>query len=91
LLNWYWYLDNTLHDTLPRTFESCLISNRLPKELGLQHIRGVLLYGPPRTGKKLIARKISQILGCEEPKIINGPELESKRVGESENNIRNFF
>jgi len=76
---------------LRRTFESRLISNRLRKELGLQHARGVLLYGPPGTGKTLIARKISQILGCDEPKLVNGPEVESKWVGEAEKNIRNLF
>lgn len=84
-------LDNTLRDMLRRTFESRLISNRLRKELELQHIKGVLLYGPPGTGKTLIARKISEILGCNQPKIVNGPEVESKWVGEAEKNIRNLF
>eukprot|EP00483_Globobulimina_turgida_P001698 UN01700 len=76
---------------LRRTFESRLISSRLRKELDLMHIRGVLLYGPPGTGKTLIARKISEILGCEKPKIVNGPEVESKWVGEAEKNIRTLF
>ena len=84
-------LDDTLRDMLRRTFESRLISSRLRKELDLQHIRGVLLYGPPGTGKTLIARKISEILGCDKPKIVNGPEVESKWVGEAEKNIRNLF
>jgi len=94
-LNFFEYgvggLDNTLRDMLRRTFESRLISNRLRKELELQHIKGVLLYGPPGTGKTLIARKISEILGCNQPKIVNGPEVESKWVGEAEKNIRNLF
>lgn len=84
-------LDDILRDMLRRTFESRLISSRLRKELALQHIRGVLLYGPPGTGKTLIARKISEILGCEKPKIVNGPEVESKWVGEAEKNIRTLF
>jgi len=80
-----------LRDMMRRTFESRLISTRLRKELALQHIRGVLLYGPPGTGKTLIARKISEILGCAKPKIVNGPEVESKWVGEAEKNIRTLF
>ncbi|ETO26842.1 N-ethylmaleimide sensitive fusion protein [Reticulomyxa filosa] len=84
-------LDLTLRDMLRRTFESRLISNRLREELDLAHVKGVLLHGPPGTGKTLIARKISNILGCNQPKIVNGPEVESKWVGEAEKNIRNLF
>lgn len=84
-------LDDSLRDMLRRTFESRLISKRLRKELALQHIRGVLLYGPPGTGKTLVARKMSEILGCAAPKIVNGPEVESKWVGEAEKNIRALF
>lgn len=84
-------LDDTLRDMLRRTFESRLISTRLRKELDLQHVRGVLLYGPPGTGKTLVARKIAEILGCDKPKIVNGPEVESKWVGEAEKNIRSLF
>jgi len=84
-------LDTTLRDMLRRTFESRLISDRLREELGLSHVRGVLLHGPPGTGKTLIARKISNILGCKIPKIVNGPEVESKWVGEAEKNIRTLF
>ncbi|ETO32866.1 hypothetical protein RFI_04249 [Reticulomyxa filosa] len=76
---------------LRRTFESRLISNRLREELGLTHVKGVLFHGPPGTGKTLIARKISNILGCNAPKIVNGPEVESKWVGEAEKNIRTLF
>merc|ERR1719410_124378 len=76
---------------LRRTFESRLIPPTLRKELGLSHIKGVLLFGPPGTGKTLVARKIAQVLGCKEPKIVNGPEVESKWVGEAEKNIRELF
>jgi len=49
----------------------------------------MILYGPPGTGKTLIARKIAACLNCHEPKVINGPEIFSKFVGDSEENIRN--
>ena len=42
----------------------------------------MLLYGPPGTGKTLIARKIAEALNCETPKVVNGPEIFDKYVGE---------
>ena len=51
----------------------------------------LLLFGPPGTGKTLIARKLSKMLNGREPKIVNGPEMLSKYVGASEENIRNLF
>lgn len=38
-----------------------------------------------------MARKIGQMLNAREPKIVNGPEILDKYVGESEANIRNLF
>jgi vesicle-fusing ATPase len=49
------------------------------------------LYGPPGTGKTLIARQIGKMLNAREPKIVNGPEILSKYVGASEENIRKLF
>ncbi|ARF10712.1 AAA family ATPase [Hokovirus HKV1] len=61
------------------------------EKLGIKHVKGILLYGPPGTGKTLIARNISKIISPQEPIIINGPELLSKYVGASEENIRKVF
>ena len=49
------------------------------------------MYGPPGTGKTLMARQIGKMLNAREPKIINGPEILDKYVGESEANIRKLF
>src|SRR6266566_4455482 len=52
--------------------------------------RGVLLAGPPGSGKTLIARALAN--QCEANFIsIKGPELLSKWVGESEKGIREVF
>ena len=72
-----------------------LASRRLPPQtlqsLGLSHVRGLLLYGDPGTGKTLIAREIAKALNAREPKIVNGPEILDKFVGEAEKNIRELF
>ena len=52
---------------------------------------GILLFGPPGTGKTLMARQIGQMLNAREPKIVNGPQILDKYVGESEANIRKLF
>lgn len=52
---------------------------------------GILLYGPPGTGKTLMARQIGTMLNAREPKIVNGPEILNKFVGQSEENIRKLF
>jgi vesicle-fusing ATPase len=54
-------------------------------------IAGILLYGPPGTGKTLMARQIGKMLNAKEPKIVNGPEILNKFVGQSEENIRKLF
>ncbi|QKF94390.1 AAA ATPase protein [Fadolivirus algeromassiliense] len=61
------------------------------EKLGIKHIKGILLYGPPGTGKTLIARKIGAMISNREPKLVNGPEIMNKFVGQSEENIRNLF
>jgi SpoVK/Ycf46/Vps4 family AAA+-type ATPase len=38
-----------------------------------------------------MARQIGKMLNAREPKIVNGPEILSKYVGASEENIRKLF
>ena len=40
------------------------------------------------TGKTLMARQIGKMLHAREPKVISGPEVLDKFVGQSEANIR---
>lgn len=74
-----------------RVFSSRLVPSDMARQLGIQHVRGVLLYGPPGTGKTLIARQIGRMLNAVEPKIVNGPEILNRYVGQSEENIRTLF
>lgn len=39
----------------------------------------------------LIFRQIGKMLNAREPKIVNGPQILNKYVGESEANIRKLF
>lgn len=84
-------LDSEFQEIFRRAFNSRILPPELAEKLGINHCKGLLLYGPPGTGKTLIARKLSNMLNGKEPKIVNGPEMLSKYVGASEENIRNLF
>ncbi|KAF2772678.1 AAA-domain-containing protein [Teratosphaeria nubilosa] len=84
-------LDSEFSTIFRRAFASRLLPPGLFEQFGIKHVRGILLYGPPGTGKTLIARKIGQMLNAREPKVINGPEVLNKYVGQSEENIRKLF
>lgn len=84
-------LDSEFSTIFRRAFASRIFPPGLVEKLGIQHVKGMLLYGPPGTGKTLIARQIGKMLNAREPKIINGPEVLNKFVGQSEENIRKLF
>lgn len=84
-------LDAEFSTIFRRAFASRIFPPGLVEKLGIQHVKGILLYGPPGTGKTLIARQIGKMLNAREPKIINGPEVLNKYVGQSEENIRKLF
>ncbi len=60
------------------------------KNLGVTAPKGILLYGPPGTGKTLLAKAVAHESEANFI-LINGPELLSKWVGESERGIRKIF
>jgi vesicle-fusing ATPase len=84
-------LDTQFGDIFRRAFASRVYPPSLLKQMGMDHVRGLLLHGPPGCGKTLIARKIGAVLNAREPKIVNGPEILNKYVGQSEENIRELF
>ncbi|KAF9094458.1 transport between ER and Golgi ATPase protein [Mortierella sp. GBA35] len=84
-------LDAEFSNMFRRAFASRIFPPSLVEKMGIQHVKGILLYGPPGTGKTLMAREIGKMLNGREPKIVNGPEVLSKFVGQSEENIRKLF
>jgi vesicle-fusing ATPase len=84
-------LDAQFNQIFRRAFSSRIWPAHIIKQMGINHVRGMLLYGPPGCGKTLIARQIGKALNSREPKIVNGPEILNKFVGGSEEKIRELF
>ena len=84
-------LDSEFSNIFRRAFASRIFPPDIVAKLGINHVKGILLFGPPGTGKTLMARQIGKMLNGAEPKIVNGPEVLNKYVGQSEENIRNLF
>jgi vesicle-fusing ATPase len=84
-------LDAEFNQIFRRAFASRIWPAHIIKQMGINHVRGMLLYGPPGCGKTLIARQIGKALNAREPKIVNGPEILNKYVGGSEEKIRELF
>ncbi|KAL0574316.1 AAA+-type ATPase [Marasmius crinis-equi] len=57
---------------------------------GLKPPRGILLHGPPGTGKTHLARAIAASTKSS-VMVVNGPELSSAYHGETESKLRNVF
>ncbi len=75
---------------LKETIEWPLKYNDLFKQAGTAPSRGILLHGPPGSGKTLLAKAVAS-----ESEVnfisVKGPELMSKWVGESEKGVREIF
>lgn len=84
-------LDKEFNAIFRRAFASRVFPPEVVEQLGCKHVKGILLFGPPGTGKTLMARQIGKMLNSREPKIVNGPQILDKYVGESEANIRRLF
>ena len=84
-------LDTEISNIFRRAFTTRLYPAAYLEKYGIHHVKGILLYGPPGTGKTLIARTLANALNVKEFKVVNGPELFDKYVGETEKKIRDLF
>jgi cell division protease FtsH len=69
-------------DTVTDAEEVARLEELIPK--------GMIFWGPPGTGKTLFAKAMAAAIGAAIT-IVSGPELKSKWVGESEENLRRIF
>lgn len=82
-----------LGDQVRRIREMIELPLRFPQvfaRLGIDPPKGVLLHGPPGSGKTLIARVIASETDAYFLQI-SGPEIMNKLYGESEANLRRVF
>ena len=57
------------------------------RSIGIPPPRGVLMFGPPGSGKTMIARALAAETGAYFH-LLNGPEVMAKQAGESESKLR---
>lgn len=74
-----------------RVFSTRLIDEDVCDEMNIKHVKGIILHGPPGCGKTLVARELTDIMGCNDVTYVAGPELISSYQGKSEENVRKLF
>jgi len=85
-------LENVLSQIKRRIWVPLAAPPKLLDELGINPVRGLLLYGGPGCGKTLLARCLGKILSPARPiSVVSGPEIMDRFVGSSEHNLRQLF
>lgn len=81
-----------LHDVIGRVITEIKVAlnPNLGKQLGYEPPIGFLFYGPPGSGKTLLAKAIAGGEGAK-IRVVSGSEVYQKEVGETERNIRSVF
>jgi transitional endoplasmic reticulum ATPase len=82
-----------LNDEIRKVREMIELPLRYPElfqRLGVEAPKGVLLHGPPGTGKTMLAKAVASETNANFSSI-SGPEIMSKFYGESEGRLREIF
>ena len=82
-----------LHEQLREVREVVELPLKNPelfKELGIEPLKGILLYGPPGCGKTLIAKAVAGEVGATFIRVV-GSELVNKFIGEGARIVRDVF
>ena len=82
-----------LNEELEQVREMIELPLRHPElfeQLGIEPPKGVLLHGPPGTGKTMIAKAVANEVDAHF-ETVSGPEIMSKYYGESEEQLREIF
>ena len=77
-------------DQVREMIELPLRHPELFENLGIEPPKGVLLHGPPGTGKTMIAKAVANEVDANF-ETVSGPEIMSKYYGESEEQLREIF
>lgn len=81
----------SLHACIHLHIQFCMLMLVFPKcSFGLRTTRGVLLHGPPGTGKTSLAQLCAHDVGVNFFPI-NGPEIVTQYYGESEKALHEVF
>lgn len=77
-------------ELLQSTIKLPLHNPKLFSDFGISPPRGILLHGPPGTGKTMLLRCVAAEIDAHILSV-NGPSIVSKYLGETENALRNIF